>query len=1087
MNPSSQVHDADRDPVDVLAEEFAARIRRGETPAISEYVGRYPDHAEQIQDLFPSIALLEQLGSHGHDDRNSTSRASHDHLPPHHQIGDFEILREIGRGGMGVVYEAIQHSLRRLVALKVLNYGAVHSDKQGLRFEREARAAAQLHHTNIVPVFGVGEQDGHRYYVMQRIHGLGLDSVLAELARKNRGSTPGHVSEGEGLSSVSAGELAAVLISSELSNSTAAGINHSTASKVQAGFESSGPVSPSAKQSPSAGGSRVFAHSSLILQDEESETLGPLSGQILTDTPDNSHIRSTSRPERRSLGRAETSSVARRTDLGRRYWRNIARVGVQVASGLQYAHSQGTLHRDIKPANVLLDTDGTAWIADFGLAKVLESEDVTRSGDIVGTLRYMAPEQFRGESDARSDIYSLGLTLYEMLTIGPAYEETNRQKLLAHKLTPHDLPSLRKKVPQLPRDLDTIVLKCVAFESKNRYASAGALVADLEAFLDDRPIRARQTSTVERLWRWCRRNPTVAALSGALASLLLLIVGLTSAGFVHEQRLREQADSERVKAERIADVAFEAFDSLGRSFVTDDFATTIQFDEEGEAIGDEVRVPVISSETAAFLEQVRSAFDQLADVAGTDDRFRDYAAKADLRAGELHLRMNQWSEAEEAFSRAIKMYESTASTQDNAEIRLRLAKLYNGLGISTHSHSRHDESREAHERALTLLEGHIKQPEERFELARTHYLLGRWPFGPGSQGPRSNRGIIRRVRENRGHGSRHEGEQSEALQHPPRPPGPPHPESPPPPKPSERRPDSGRTSDELQHLSTATDLFAELADEFPSSPEYRFWLAQCDLESSHHMPDQTGDNNDQRMTAIALLEELVEAHPDKPDYLYRLSEAYGQSYGEWNRLGHRIDEGESKQGEWVRPKDQAAQVEHDLREALRVSELLIRQQPHVPAYAVSNLFLNMALADVLRSEGKPAQAREYFEQAVAARNSAVKNLPEMDGFFRGMEQAIEHLRVKQLMAEENYAAAKDVLTAILARYESDAQRLSQRLGREPRFSRRAEPVFRQLLTCHEKLGEFEEADEVRAVLAELRDDDRFNYWRESYRREVNER
>src|SRR5690606_17899008 len=174
--------------------------------------------------------------------------------------------------------------------------------------------------------------------------------------------------------------------------------------------------------------------------------------------------------------------------LGPRYWRNIARIGVQVASGLQYAHAQGTLHRDIKPANLLLDTEGTAWIADFGLAKVLQQEDVTRTGDVVGTLRYMAPEQFHGETDGRSDLYSLGLTLYELLTLRPAYEETDRQQLIAQKLTPHDPPHPRKLHPGIPRDLETIVLKCLAWEPDRRYPSAGALMADLQAFLDDRPI-----------------------------------------------------------------------------------------------------------------------------------------------------------------------------------------------------------------------------------------------------------------------------------------------------------------------------------------------------------------------------------------------------------------------------------------------------------------------------------------------------------------------------------------------------------------------------------------------------------------------
>ncbi|MCA9077190.1 MAG: serine/threonine protein kinase [Planctomycetaceae bacterium] len=1061
------IPDPDRDPVDVLAEDFAERYRRGETPSISEYVGRYPAHAEQIKNLFPSIALLEQMGSHTPVEGFDATSTFEDQLPPHHQIGDFEIVREIGRGGMGVVYEAVQHSLQRLVALKVLNAGAVHSEQQARRFEREARAAAQLHHTNIVPVFGVGEQDGHRYYVMQRIQGLGLDSVLAELAHMSRNLTPDHTSASSGTSSVSAGELAAVMISGELSNSTSVGVNQRGVSGVGTVQDSSGALQESVLKAPKPGPSRESVSSSLILRDDESQTLGPLSGYVLSDNTDASHILSAASKTASGthVDIASPSPAARRTGVGRRYWRNVARVGVQIASGLQYAHSQGTLHRDIKPANILLDTDGTAWIADFGLAKVLEAEEVTCSGNILGTLRYMAPEQYQGESDARSDIYSLGLTIYEMLSVSPAYVETNRQQLMARKLTPHELPSLRKRISHLPRDLDTIVLKCVAFEAEERYQSAGALAADLQAFLDDKPIRARQTSAVERLWRWCRRNPVVATLSSALAALLIFTVGLTSAGYVHEQALREAADAERTKAvterhnaERIADIAFEAFDSLGQSFVSDELAATIQLDEDEQDSDEPATVPAISTETASLLEQVRSAFDQLADVAGTDDRFRDYAAKADLRAGELHLRLNQWSDAEAAFRRGIEMYESTETSPDDPETRLRLAKLYNGLGISTPWHSMHNESREFHTRALTLLEDHLGQSEERFELARTHYLLGRWPFGPGSAGPRTDRDTVRRVMDSRGVSTRGHDHRPETLRPPPdswrnqgiR----------------GRRPDLGRTADDLQHLRTATDLFTELASESPSTPEYRFWLAQCHLESSRHVPGQTDDNEEQRLEAIALLKELVESYPDKPDYLFRLSEAYGQSYSKWKHFGHKVDDRDAIPTGGIRQEELASQVERDLREALHVSERLIQQQPRVPAYVMSHLYLNMRLAGLLQSQGKVLQAREFFDQVVAFNDSAAKTLPEMDHVFRGMEQVIEFLRVKQLMAEEDFDAARTVLQTILNRYDEDAQRLAQRRGEEKRFPRRALNVYPLLLTCVENLGEEGEADRIRAILAE---------------------
>src|SRR6266545_6212251 len=159
----------DRDPVDVLAEEFADRLRRGEHPSVSDYAAAHPDHADQLRELLPAVAQMEMLKRFRHPSATPS-------LPD--RFGDFRIVRELGRGGMGVVFEAVQESLGRPVALKVLARHAQLDPTRRERFIREAQAAAKLHHTNIVPVFGVGEQDGLPYYVMQLIPGCGLHAVL---------------------------------------------------------------------------------------------------------------------------------------------------------------------------------------------------------------------------------------------------------------------------------------------------------------------------------------------------------------------------------------------------------------------------------------------------------------------------------------------------------------------------------------------------------------------------------------------------------------------------------------------------------------------------------------------------------------------------------------------------------------------------------------------------------------------------------------------------------------------------------------------------------------------------------------------
>ena len=206
---------ADRDPVGVLAEEFAERLRRGEHPSVTEYVGRFPELADEIRELFPALAMMEQLKPETANRTGQFDEAAAGPAKRLERLGDYRILREVGRGSMGVVYEAEQESLGRHVPLKVLLGAALHNPQTLLRFRREARSAARLHHTNIVPVFGVGEHEGAHYYVMQFIHGKGLDEVIKELKQfrgKNLTLRPGatqHPSAtGQPPAAVSAAEIA---------------------------------------------------------------------------------------------------------------------------------------------------------------------------------------------------------------------------------------------------------------------------------------------------------------------------------------------------------------------------------------------------------------------------------------------------------------------------------------------------------------------------------------------------------------------------------------------------------------------------------------------------------------------------------------------------------------------------------------------------------------------------------------------------------------------------------------------------------------------------------------------------------------
>ena len=193
---------------------------------------------------------------------------------------------------------------------------------------------------------------------------------------------------------------------------------------------------------------------------------------------------------------------------------------MQVADALEYAHKQGVQHRDIKPSNLLLDTQGTVWVTDFGLAKADDQPNLTHTGDILGTLRYMPPEAFEGKTDARGDVYSLGLTLYEMLAFRPAFDEKERNRLIK-QVTQEEPPRLGKLNRQVPRDLETIVHKAIDQDAEAAIHLGGrVLAADLQRFIDDEPIQARRASLTERSWRWCRRNPVVAGLTAAVFVLL---------------------------------------------------------------------------------------------------------------------------------------------------------------------------------------------------------------------------------------------------------------------------------------------------------------------------------------------------------------------------------------------------------------------------------------------------------------------------------------------------------------------------------------------------------------------------------------
>jgi len=387
---------------ELILAEVHYRRQFGERPQPEDYQTRFPelDPDWLAGAVLPPIETQEKpldAGAAAAAEKNNGKR-----------LGDFEIIRELGRGGMGVVYEALQISLKRKVALKVLSAGLGLTPKAVQRFRREAEAAAKLHHTNIVPVYATGEQGGTHFYAMELIEGPSLDQVVRQI-KASGGRQP-----------------------------------------------------PDTASHPGADAPRS----------PELETTGP-------------YVSESSKMQ--ALSTSSLSSVSR-------YFDTVGRMIAEVAYALEYAHQQGIIHRDIKPSNLLLSPAHRLSVNDFGLARMLEQPGMTMTGEFVGTPAYMSPEQItagRTPLDHRTDIYSLGATLYELLTLHPPFLGERRDQLLA-QILPKEPKAPRKMSPRVPVDLETICLKAMEKDPDRRYQTAGELAEDLRRYVNRFAISARR-------------------------------------------------------------------------------------------------------------------------------------------------------------------------------------------------------------------------------------------------------------------------------------------------------------------------------------------------------------------------------------------------------------------------------------------------------------------------------------------------------------------------------------------------------------------------------------------------------------------
>ena len=436
-----------------LIEELTRRHQNGESFDIEEYAQLHPRFAEKIRKLSGTLAALSDLARSS--DGILSGVADFDiHSPEAERrtLGDYCILREIARGGMGVVYEAEQLSIRRRVALKILPFATMLDKTTLKRFQNEVSAAAQLDHPNIVDIFAVGCERGVHHYAMRLIEGCTLADLIGRL--------------------------------------------------------------------------RLMRHKGQVLNNSLS-----LMDQAAT-IADAETVRG--QATKKTIKIAATSA----------HFRSIAEFGEAIAGALEHAHQNGIVHRDIKPSNLMLEEDGHAWVTDFGLAQVETGTALTMTGDLLGTIRYMSPEQALGRRvvlDHRTDIYSLGVTLYELLALQPLFDGEDRKELLK-QIALAEPVALRKLNPSIPRELETVIHKAIRKDPDERYQSAIEIADDLRRYLEDKPILAKPPGVAKRVSKWSKRHAGLLTVAvGVLATIcIILTVAMFSISSARQESARQR-------------------------------------------------------------------------------------------------------------------------------------------------------------------------------------------------------------------------------------------------------------------------------------------------------------------------------------------------------------------------------------------------------------------------------------------------------------------------------------------------------------------------------------------------------------------
>jgi eukaryotic-like serine/threonine-protein kinase len=785
-------------------------------------------------------------------------------MPPWRSVGeaahpvsaDYEILGELGRGGMGVVYKARQKGLDRVVALKMILTGGQASATELNRFRTEAQAAARLKHPNIVQVYDVGDCDGCPYFSLEYLDGGSLAEKIA--------ASP--------LPPVQAAQLVRAL-----------------------------------------------------------------------------------------------------------------------ADAMDCAHRAGIVHRDLKPANILLATDGTPKITDFGLAKSLETDSGhTRTGSVFGTPSYMAPEQAEGrthEIGPAADIYSLGAVLYDLVTGRPPFRGNSVRETLEQVRKVEPVPPGRLQT-NLPRDLETICLKCLQKEPRKRYATAGGLAEDLRRFLAGEPIRARPIPSWERALKWTRRHPAASTL---IAVSVLALIGFGVGGVawaVQADTLRGAADRQRdyaLEQEQLATQRWEEAKQqrrraennerlaeehkaeaererqrAGANFQTARAAVNELLSRVAqERLANEPRMQVVRRD---LLEQALRFHRGFLQAKSENVEVRWEAGQAYVRVADIQEQLGRPDAAEQAYDRAVAILAKLAEERpDRPEFRRDLAAAHANRGLALQTAGRAPEAertfREADEILRALIAEHPKERRYRWDLAEG----------------RSRRGIQAK--------------------------------------------DSGRMTEARAYFSSAVILFAELLQDFAGVPEYQMDLARSrvNLAAVLQALGQTREAEAEYDRALPPLRQLVNEHGDFREYRQELARALF-NLATLLHLDHRFDV-----------------ADDTYREAIDRFSVLAEEFPTIPDYRHFAGSCANNYGDLLRALRKFDAAEQQWLLAVDRFAGLVREYPAVLIYRQEQAQSLHNLGVLYCETKRGRQALD-----VLARALDLRRRLAEEL---------AEPEPRRLLAA----------------------------------------